>query len=207
MIIVGAGGLAKEILSIVQEQYSDRDIYFFDNVNEFSSPYIFSKFKILSTQEELLDVFENTGYEYVVGVGGIENKIKLTEYFNSLGGRLKTLVSKYSFVGKYEVSIGKGSILFPGVKVSNNVFLGSNCLVYYNCILTHDCVIGDNAEIAPGVSVLGGVKIENNVWIGSNSTILPKLKIGSDSIIGAGAVVTKDVEKRQIVYGVPAKSK
>lgn len=49
------------------------------------------------------------------------------------------------------------------------------------------------------------VRIGNKVWIGANVTILPGVSIGEGAIIAAGAVVTKDVEPRTIVGGVPAR--
>lgn len=48
-------------------------------------------------------------------------------------------------------------------------------------------------------------KIGDKVWIGSNATILPGITIGDGAIIAAGAVVTKDVEEKTVVGGVPAK--
>ena len=49
------------------------------------------------------------------------------------------------------------------------------------------------------------INIGDKVWIGSNATILPGVTIGDGAIIAAGAVVTKDVEEKSIVAGVPAK--
>ena len=46
--------------------------------------------------------------------------------------------------------------------------------------------------------------IENDVLIGSNATILP-VNICSHVVIGSGAVVTKDIKKKGIYVGNPAK--
>lgn len=49
------------------------------------------------------------------------------------------------------------------------------------------------------------VTIESNVWIGSGSIVLPGVCIGEGSVVGAGSVVTRDVPRRSMVIGVPAK--
>ena len=48
------------------------------------------------------------------------------------------------------------------------------------------------------------IRIEDKVWIGANVTILQGVTIGEGAIVAAGAVVTKDVEPRTVVGGVPA---
>lgn len=49
------------------------------------------------------------------------------------------------------------------------------------------------------------VVIKDRAFIGNNAVILPGIEIGEQAIVGAGAVVTKNVEPRTIVAGVPAR--
>ena len=71
--------------------------------------------------------------------------------------------------------------------------------------------IGDNAQIAPNVSIYTAghpihpdsrnsgyeygipVTIGDNVWIGGNTCIVPGVTIGNNAVIGGGSVVTKDI--------------
>ena len=57
----------------------------------------------------------------------------------------------------------------------------------------------------PGSVVGGNTVIGDFVSVGLNATILPQLKIGEGAVIGAGAVVTKNVNKNEVVAGNPAK--
>tara|TARA_R110000772_G_scaffold207862_2_gene318358 strand:+ start:757 stop:1392 length:636 start_codon:yes stop_codon:yes gene_type:complete len=204
MVVIGAGGLAKEILEILKESYKESEIFFFDNIIKNTERTLFDKYKILKTREEVLEVFAMYGDSYCIGIGGVESRLQLISYFNSIGGKLKTVTSKESFISEY-VKIDTGTVVFPGVKISNNVTIGKSCLIYYNTVITHDCEIGDFVEISPSVSVLGKAKVGNNSFLGANATILPNVSIGDDSIIGAGAVVTKSVPNGVLVVGVPAK--
>ena len=49
------------------------------------------------------------------------------------------------------------------------------------------------------------IRIGNKVWIGANATILQGVTIGEGAIVAAGAVVTRDVEPRTVVGGIPAR--
>jgi acetyltransferase-like isoleucine patch superfamily enzyme len=49
------------------------------------------------------------------------------------------------------------------------------------------------------------IKIGSNVWIGASCIILSGTKIGDNAVIGAGSVVTKDIPKKFLALGVPAK--
>ena len=85
--------------------------------------------------------------------------------------------------------------------------------------------IGDDVIFGHNVSVLTGahdyqqpaglrrtlenagrdVVIEDGAWIASNVTIIGPARIGAEAVVSAGSVVTRDVEPRSIVAGVPAK--
>ena len=61
-----------------------------------------------------------------------------------------------------------------------------------------------NGKLGGGVKNWRKTDIGNNVLIGSNSTILP-VKIANNIVIGAGSVVTKNLIKKGIYAGNPAK--
>jgi acetyltransferase-like isoleucine patch superfamily enzyme len=85
-----------------------------------------------------------------------------------------------------------------GVRIGNQVMIGAG-----TCITSrgHDY----NAPRMWTSAVLKPVVIGDDVWIGTNCVILPGVTVGNGAVIGAGAVVTRDVESRAIVAGVPAR--
>lgn len=49
------------------------------------------------------------------------------------------------------------------------------------------------------------VVLEDDVWIGTHAVIMPGVTLRMGSIVGSNAVVTKSVNKYEVVAGVPAK--
>ncbi|WP_408069650.1 sugar O-acetyltransferase [Butyrivibrio sp. JL13D10] len=106
-----------------------------------------------------------------------------------------------------------------------NIEVGENFFANYNLVILDVArvKIGDNAQIAPNVSIYTAghpihpdsrnsgyeygidVTIGDNVWIGGNSCIMPGVTIGNNVVIGAGSVVTKDLPDNVIAVGNPCR--
>ena len=106
-----------------------------------------------------------------------------------------------------------------------NIEVGENFFANYNLIILDvaKVKIGDNAQIAPNVSIYTAghpihpdsrnsgyeygidVTIGDNVWIGGNACIMPGVTIGNNVVIGAGSVVTKDLPDNVIAAGNPCR--
>jgi acetyltransferase-like isoleucine patch superfamily enzyme len=109
-------------------------------------------------------------------------------------------LTEYNYIVQYpeNLKLGKnfdiGSFTYInsyyGVKISNNVQIGSHCAIYSNSTI-------DNKK--------GQVILEKNCRIGTHSTIMPGVKIGENSIVGAHSFVNKNIPKNQVWIGVPAK--
>ena len=106
-----------------------------------------------------------------------------------------------------------------------NIEVGEYFFANYNLIILDvaKVKIGDNAQIAPNVSIYTAghpihpdsrnsgyeygidVTIGDNVWIGGNACIMPGVTIGNNVVIGAGSVVTKDLPDNVIAAGNPCR--
>lgn len=105
-----------------------------------------------------------------------------------------------------QVSIGARVHIAEFVHIwgGGEVTIGDDVLIAAHTIITsmtHDT----NSTLFNETVITKPIVIESNVWVGSGSIILPGVRIGEGAIIGAGSVVTKDVPKRSVVIGVPAK--
>ena len=123
------------------------------------------------------------------------------------------------------VKSGRNIDIGRKIKFSSNIIIGNNSSIGDYSYIQGKVIIGNNCMLAPKVSFLGanhkfnrkdipmnkqgdlsvGITIGNDVWIGYNVIILDGVKISDGAIIAAGSVVTKNVNKNEIVGGVPAK--
>ena len=200
ILVIGASGLAKEILFAFPE-FENRFI-FFDNINENIDPF-FKQFTIIQNINQLSEV-SSLKY-FVLGLGGCKNMKKLYDLFNSYGLEPITLIASTTKIGKNSTEITKGCLILDQCLISNNVKIGYGNLINKSSIISHDVKIGSFCEISPSSRILGWVNIGDEVSIGANATILPNISIGSNSIVGAGSVVTKNVPENVVVVGNPAK--
>lgn len=125
----------------------------------------------------------------------------------------------------YERDIDGTLEKFPqlkGVKIGNNVEIGSNCSIARGSLvdtvigngtkidalvhLAHNVVVGNDCQITAGSIVGGSTRIGNSCWLGLNSTLKDRINIGNNVIVASGASVIRNVPDADVVAGVPAKS-
>lgn len=132
-----------------------------------------------------------------------------------IGDRFETghhvVVREECVVGD-DVSVWSNTVIDYGCRIGDGVKIHANC---YVAQYTEIC---DGAFLAPGVTlandlypgrpesaeVMAGPVIGAGAQLGVNVTVLPYVRIGAGAMIGAGAVVTRDVPERAVVYGNPA---
>ena len=128
-----------------------------------------------------------------------------------------------------EPDLSAAAFVAPNATAIGWVKLGSGSSIWYGAVLRGDVekiIIGDKTNIQDGAilhgdpgkvtlleeyvtvghrAVIHAATIERGSLIGIGATIMDGVRIGAGSIIGAGAVVTKDVEARSLMVGMPAK--
>jgi sugar O-acyltransferase (sialic acid O-acetyltransferase NeuD family) len=204
MLILGAKGLAKEVLEIFHQRNELENLYFYDDISTDIPDKLYGQFPVLKNMKQIGILFK-TDQRFTIGVGNPALRFKLYNQFKSAGGKLVSAISPFAQIGNYGTSITTGSIIMANTVITNDVKIGIACLVNPNCTISHDTLIGDFVEISPGVQITSNCRIGDFCNIGTNATILPKVKLGNHITIGAGAVVTRDVEDGLTVVGIPAK--
>lgn len=120
-------------------------------------------------------------------------------------------VHDYSMILAYggEVVFGSDSSLNPfsiayghgGLRIGSGVRIAAHVTIIPANHIFEDF----NIPLRSRGVISRGITILDNVWVGAGVQILDGVEIGTDAVIGAGSVVTKNVEPRAIVVGIPAK--
>lgn len=205
VIVIGAGGHARSVIDIILQNRE------YDIVGCVDSVYPSVKelpgirgIPIIGNDDNLEELYNSGIKNIIIAIGDNYLRAKLYKKVIDIGFNPVTVISRNAVISPRAV-IGKGTCVMPGVVINVNCSIGEDCIVNTNSSLDHDCLIGNHCHIAPGVAVSGTVILGEYVQIGTGASVIDKLTIGSGAFVGAGAVVVKDIPKRVLAYGVPAR--
>lgn len=204
LVILGAGGFARETLDVVEAINADLPRYDMlgfivderygragDIVNE--KP-ILGGFSWLEKHKDVLAVG---------GVGAPEVRRQMIQRSVKMGIEFATLIHPSAQLTRW-VEIGVGVIITVGCTLTCQIRLGNHVHLNLGCTIGHDTTVSDFVTLAPGVHISGNVYLQEGAYIGTGASIIEKRTVGAWSIVGAGSTVVKDVPANSTVVGVPA---
>jgi sugar O-acyltransferase (sialic acid O-acetyltransferase NeuD family) len=205
VVIIGAKGLAKEILLVLHENGEEDDLCFFDDINPEVPDRLYGKFPVIRSLAELKSHFRLSSPRFALGFGGPARRAEMSRKLHACGGVLQSIIARSASIGCYGTWIGPGVCILTQAIITSDVAIGEGTLINKAVIIGHDVTIGQYCEIAPGARIMGRSRIGDFTEIGANAVILPDTVIGSRCRVDAGSVVRNTVQDRSIVIGVPPK--
>jgi sugar O-acyltransferase (sialic acid O-acetyltransferase NeuD family) len=202
LLIYGAGGLGREVLSLVNATDSYEVKGFLDD--GISKGTFIKGVKVLGGCSEL--PFFDQPINLVLALGSPSLKLALLKKINR--SKVTFPILRHPSVVLQDASaieIGEGTILCAGSILTTDIRIGSHVLINLNCTIGHGVHIGTASSIMPGVNIAGEVSVGAAVLIGSGANVINKVKLGDHSTIGMGSVVLRDVAEGITVVGAPAK--
>lgn len=188
-----------------------------DNNNAQNEYYLTDTIKIIREKGNKVGAFNGSKIEELMGVN---SRVELSKAEQIMKQRINelhmvngvTIIDTTSTYIECDVEIGNDTIIYPGVMISKNSKIGSNCTIGMNSKISNskigdnttienstiiDSEVGENTSVGPYAYLRPNSKLGNNVKIGDfvevkNATIEDNSKASHLSYIG-DAHVGKDV--------------
>lgn len=206
VVIIGAGGFARELLDVIDAVNQEKPQY--ETLGyivdpEYGSPgTIVNGLPILGGYDWLSE--RSNDVSVLCGVGPSYHRYRLVRRAEDLGCRFVSVVHPTAVLTRW-IEFGQGVVITAGCILTNQIKIGNHVQVNLDCTIGHDAILEDFVSLAPGVHVSGNVILETGAYVGTGANIIEKRRIGRWSTVGAGSVVVKDVPANSTVVGAPAK--
>ncbi|MDH6167550.1 sugar O-acyltransferase (sialic acid O-acetyltransferase NeuD family) [Variovorax boronicumulans] len=197
LLIYGAGGLGREVLSALQACGEHVAGFVVD------PGFPVADIRGLQVRAERLETFSDPGVRLVLAVGDGRARQRAAL---SIGTAVECVAVRHpaAVIGS-GVSVGAGALIIGLCSITTDVSIGSHTLINPGSTIAHDCVLGDFVNLGPSCSLAGRVTVQEGANLGVGVSVAPGVVIGAWSTVGAGAVVIRDVEPGSTVVGVPAR--
>lgn len=208
LVLIGAGGHASDVLGAIEALGEGAVTRPRIRVGAVVDPEFESDVERLSQRYEVqnrgtLDAPNELSVDYLIAVGYPQDRRSVHARISHLPNSPATIIHPSADLSRH-TTVGGGSVILSGARLSPNVSLGAHCSVSQLASIGHDVVVEDFTSIFPGAVISGGVSIGQAALLGANCTILENVHVGNAAAIAAGAVVARDIPDGTTVMGVPA---
>jgi sugar O-acyltransferase (sialic acid O-acetyltransferase NeuD family) len=200
-IVLGAGGLAREITSwnnLSKNKYNIigymDDFYNEGQANSYNL-HVFGKIEYDNFSEQT---------KVICAIANCSKKEDLLIQSEKYQFRFQNYIHSTCLIGE-RTTYGKGIVMMPYSLISCDAKIGDLVFINNGSQIGHNVVIGNCTSIMANVDIGGSAQIGKNVFIGSNAVILPGVKIPDNTIVGAGSVVIRSIKQKGTYFGNPAK--
>jgi sugar O-acyltransferase (sialic acid O-acetyltransferase NeuD family) len=196
MIIIGAGSLGIHMLDVlIENEYQGKILFYDDNVSKVE----IYNYPVIRDKGLVVEYFKQDN-SFMVAIGNTRLRKKQTDRFESLGGKLTSLISNRTILSNFcSLENAEGFFSQPGSYVSHNATIGKSCILHFGAGIGHDVVVGDYVSISANSIIVGPCVVGDHCFIGPNSVIQKNSNIGKNVIIGSGILINKHIDDYEII--------
>ena len=201
LIIIGAGGFAKELLGYINHDKSKgllEDINlkgilvdYFEHYKKLNEPLNYLG-KIREYEIQKNDIF-------IIAIGENPGRNIIIDYLESQNAKFFSYIHSSCYVNP-SAKFEEGLIMAPFSIINANVKLGKHAFINSFSGIGHDCVVGDRAILYPYAAINGNCTIGNNLTMGTKATVFPKTNLGNNCTITSHSYVKSNKGDNRFIH-------
>jgi acetyltransferase-like isoleucine patch superfamily enzyme len=167
IVIVGAGGLGKEIACLIKDLSEFELVGFYDDGLP-TGQTILGKFPVLGSTQDLIDTKEELTVTIAFGNPSTRKKVWEKLQVNSNLSFPVLIHPQALLMNKERIALGQGTVVFPFSILTTDIKLGDNCLVHTRASVHHDVNVGSHSVIMPGARLVMSEQFDEATFVESN---------------------------------------
>ena len=167
IVIVGAGGLGKEIACLINDLSEFELVGFYDDGLPVGQT-ILGKHPVLGSTQDLIDTQEEFAVAIAFGNPSTRKKVWEKLQVNPNLSFPILIHPQALLMNKERIALGKGTVIFPFSILTTDIELGDNCLVHTRASVHHDVNVGAHSVIMPGARLVMSEQFDEATFVESN---------------------------------------
>jgi serine acetyltransferase len=167
LVIVGAGGLGREIACLINDLADFEIVGFYDD-GLAQGEMVLGKFEVLGNMLSLQTV--QSEVSVVIAFGNPKMRKKCWEALQENSNiHFPNIIHPTALImNKQRIQMGKGVIVFPLAVLTTDLSLGNNVVVHTGASVHHDVAVGNHSVIMPGARLVMSEQFEEATFVESN---------------------------------------
>jgi len=167
LVIVGAGGLGKEIACLVGD-LTDFYVQGFYDDGLTKGEFLLGKYEVLGNIQSMLEIQTDVSVVFAFGNPKMRKKCWDTLQENA-NIHFPNLIHPSALIMNTErIQLGKGVIVFPLAVLTTDLSIGNNVVVHTGASVHHDVSVGNHSVIMPGARLVMSEQLGEATFVESN---------------------------------------
>jgi sugar O-acyltransferase (sialic acid O-acetyltransferase NeuD family) len=204
VLVVGCGGHARFILSLVSNSYFEAS-GLIDLEDDVEDSEVIMGVPVVGCLSSISEQHQLGQRSVVLAIGDNFLRQKTFLDLGEMGFKFPNLIHSSSVIDP-TAEIGVGNVIGPNVVIGAEVEIGNNNIINSGAVIEHQSIIGDHNHVSLSATICGKVSVGDRVFLGANSVVIDNLQVADDTTLGAGGTLISSANELGLtLVGCPAK--